>query len=85
MFAIQQKNYKERTVEAILTCSISSNHGREEYVPVTLQESEKSKQAVPIMGKSGLITTLNKADGFITIKRDGEGLTVGDSVQVTLF
>ena len=85
LFAIQQKNYTERTVEAILTSSLSSNHGREEYVPVALQEDESGMQAVPIMGKSGLITTLTKAQGFITIKRDSEGQTAGDNVLVTLF
>ncbi|MEI7884632.1 MAG: gephyrin-like molybdotransferase Glp [Clostridia bacterium] len=85
LFAIQPKNYTEHTVQAILTSSLSSNHGREEYVPVALQEDESGMHAIPIMGKSGLITTLTKAQGFITIKRDSEGQTAGDNVQVTLF
>jgi molybdopterin biosynthesis enzyme len=38
---------------------------------------------VPV--KSGLITLLSEADGFIRVDRDCEGLVKGDEVQVHLF
>jgi molybdopterin biosynthesis enzyme len=59
----------------------SSNHGREEIVPVKVREG----QVIPIASKSGLITTLAGTDGYIRIPRDAEGLREGDPVLVTLF
>lgn len=42
-------------------------------------------QAVPIFGKSGLMTTLTRADGYVLIDMDAEGLAAGQQVLVTLF
>ena len=72
---------KERSVTVPLSRAVPSNHGREEFVPVSLRDGV----AHPIAGKSGLITTLSCADGFIRIARDCEGLKQGETVDVTLF
>jgi molybdopterin biosynthesis enzyme len=37
------------------------------------------------MSKSGLISVLSRADGYIRIPRDAEGLAKGASVEVHLF
>lgn len=66
------------TETATLSLAIPSNHGREEYVPVRLMDG----QAVPMMTKSGLISTLARADGYVRIPRDCEGLGRGDRVTV---
>lgn len=71
----------DRRVSVPIARSVPSNHGREEYVPVTLRDGE----AQPIPSKSGLITTLARADGFIAIPRDKEGLRQGEFVEVTLL
>lgn len=42
-------------------------------------------RAVPIFGKSGLMTTLARADGYVLIDMDAEGLAAGQQVSVTLF
>lgn len=42
-------------------------------------------EAVPVLGKSGLMTTLTKADGYTLIHGDKEGLKEGELIQVTLF
>lgn len=42
-------------------------------------------RAVPVFGKSGLMTTLTRADGYVLIDMDAEGLTEGQQVSVTLF
>jgi molybdopterin biosynthesis enzyme len=68
-------------VQVPVARAVPSNHGREEYVPVTLRDGE----AQPIPSKSGLITTLARADGFIVIPRDKEGLSKGDLVEVTFL
>ncbi len=74
-----------RTVEARLTEAINTNHGRSECVGVKLVKKEEKRLAEPIRTKSGLISTLAGADGYIIIPRDCEGLASGTSVNVTLF
>ncbi len=72
--------------QGVLGANIPSNHGREEYLPVRFAKTgEKSCLAMPVPLKSGLITLLSEADGFIRIDRDCEGLRKGDEVQVCLF
>jgi len=69
------------TVWAQCAVAIPSNHGREECVPVRLE----GDKAWPVIGKSGLITTLSGAAGYIRIPRDAEGIAGGERVQVILF
>lgn len=71
------------TSRSILGVNIPSNHGREEYVPVIRQGDGSTVLPAPV--KSGLITLLSEADGFIRVDRDCEGLMKGDEVQVYLF
>ena len=41
--------------------------------------------AEPIPSKSGLIGALSRADGYVRIPREAEGLPRGAEVTVTLF
>ena len=41
--------------------------------------------AEPVLGKSGLMTTLTKADGYTMIGVNEEGLKEGQLVEVVLF
>lgn len=75
------ENRKALTVCAEITESISSNHGREEFVPVIL-ENEK---AHPLFFKSGLVSLLSLADGYIIIPRNKEGIFKNEKVTVHLF
>ena len=50
-----------------------------------LREGPEGLEAVPIRGKSGLITTLAGADGYFCISRDCEGFPAGTQVSVTIF
>ena len=68
-------------VKAALTEHVSSNHGREELLCVRLEGSA----AVPVYGKSGVISQLAAADGYFVIPRDCEGLRAGETVDVYLF
>ncbi|MBQ6067589.1 MAG: molybdopterin molybdotransferase MoeA [Clostridia bacterium] len=68
-------------VKASLTEHVSSNHGREELLCVRLDGAA----AVPVYGKSGVISQLAAADGYIVIPRDCEGLRAGEPVDVYLF
>jgi molybdopterin molybdotransferase len=71
----------ERTVRASLTQAAPSNHGREELLPVRL----RGGSAEPIALKSGLVLPLTRADGYIRIPRDTEGLPQNAQVNVILF
>ena len=70
-----------RTVQARLVEGIPSNHGRTEFVAVKLEAG----QALPVRGKSGLISQLAGADGYVTVPRNTEGLAAGAVVDVRLF
>jgi molybdopterin molybdotransferase len=81
LLSMQGAQVEDRRVSAPLARAVSSNHGREEFVPVRLNDGK----AHPIASKSGLITTLAGADGFMRIARDCEGLSRDEPVDVTLF
>lgn len=75
----------EKRIKATLAANLPSNQGREEYVNVRLVQEEKGLCAVPVYGKSGLISVLAEADGYIRIDRDCEGLSAGAEVDVLLL
>ncbi|MEA4894813.1 MAG: gephyrin-like molybdotransferase Glp [Oscillospiraceae bacterium] len=81
IYAMMSGSCPERSVRAKCARAIPSNHGREECVAVRLD----GDTATPVIGKSGLITTLSGADGYIRIPREAEGVAQGDSVRVFLF
>jgi molybdopterin molybdotransferase len=68
--------------KAKLTNTIPSNHGRQEYIAVSLTTEEGLLTADPLMSKSGLITQFTRADGYIEVPRDCEGFSEGDWVNV---
>ena len=72
-------------ISATLTCNVASSPGRQSYVPVKLRLSDAGYFADPVFGKSGLISILSKADGYIEIDRNVEGLGEGHNVSVKLF
>ena len=67
------------TRTAALAVNVPSNHGREEYLCVRIDEHG---EAVPLHTKSGVISVLSAADGFIRVPRDTEGLDKGAVVEV---
>jgi molybdopterin molybdotransferase len=76
---------EKRTVMARIARNISSSPGREEHIGVALEERNGEIWAVPILGKSGLITTLIKADGTAVIPLRKLGVQEGEIVEVRLF
>lgn len=72
-------------VEAELSLNYPSNHGREEYLSVALEQHQGRLVAIPLFGKSGMISLMTKADGYVHIKRESEGLNKGQTVRVVLF
>ncbi len=72
-------------IDAILAEGLPSNHGRAELVAVHLEQRATCTYAVPVRGKSGLISQLAGADGYIAISRNQEGLAAGSEVRVRMF
>ncbi|MDW5298957.1 MAG: molybdopterin molybdotransferase MoeA [Sedimentibacter sp.] len=69
-----------------LTCKFKLNYhkakGREEYLPVTIEEINGELTAYPVFGKSGLITGFSRAWGYIIIERNEEGIKEGQFINV---
>lgn len=73
------------SVKATLTVNLSSQAGREDWVPVKLVVSGDGYRAEPIFGKSNMIFALARADGMVCIPPPATGLSAGEVVQVELF
>jgi molybdopterin molybdotransferase len=67
---------------ARLVRNVSSTQGRADYVRVRLFQKDGILWADPVLGKSGLINTMVKADGLIEIGLNTEGLGKGAEVEV---
>lgn len=73
-------------LKAALTRPVPSAQGRRDYIRVRLASMpDGSLAATPVMGKSGLITTLVEADALIICPEDREGLDAGQIVDVHLL
>ncbi len=75
----------KRLVKARLMKNVSSTAGREDHIRVRLEEKDGEFLAIPVLGKSGLITTLVKADGTVIIPLKNTGLEKDTEVDVELF
>jgi molybdopterin molybdotransferase len=73
---------KDWRLTARLSRNIASAQGRVDYIRVRLYHKEGALWAKPILGKSGLINTMVKADGLIEIGMHTEGLDKGAEVGV---
>ncbi|MDI6604994.1 MAG: molybdopterin-binding protein [Thermoanaerobacteraceae bacterium] len=72
-------------IKAVWGQNYPSNHGKEEYVMVSLTPSKEILIANPLLGKSGLISLMSKADGFVKIPANKEGLLSGEEVEIELL
>ena len=70
------------SVRGILGTNVPSSYGVEEYVRVKTERQEGSLVVTPIFGKSSVISTLSKADGFFVVPEGAEGLEAGVEVEV---
>lgn len=75
---------QETFVTAVLGRNVSSATGREDHVRVRLAERDGALYAEPVLGKSGLLSTMVRSDGEIVIPKESEGLIEGSMVKVRL-
>ncbi|MBI5253680.1 MAG: molybdopterin molybdotransferase MoeA [Euryarchaeota archaeon] len=73
-------------VQARLKRKIASELGRRDFVRVKLERKGKEYLAEPIRTTgSGIISSLVRADGFVTVPENTEGIEKGEKVVVNLF
>lgn len=83
--AVLQKDLPDAIVSANITVNLPTSPGRETCIPVSLVKTETGFDAIPILGRSGLWTILTRADGYILIDHNQEGIAAGAEVAVHLF
>ena len=69
-------------IPARLNRNVSSAQGRTDFIRVRLVHGDEGIWAEPLLGKSGLINTMVKADGLIEIDRNTEGIDKDTLVEV---
>ena len=74
-----------RVVRARLTRPIPSAGVREDHIRVSLERRDGELRAVPVLGKSGIITTMTRADGVVVVPIGRRMLDEGAEVDVELF
>lgn len=76
-------------IERVSYCEMDSNFpsspGKKTYQSVIVYEEEGKLMAKPVFGKSGTITVLSKADGYIVIGEEEEGVSRGEVRRVIYF
>ncbi len=74
------------TVNAILDRNINSAAGRLDLIRVQLQERDNELPlAVPVLGKSGSISTLSRAHGYFFIDEASQGINSNSQIKVHLL
>ena len=75
-----------RSIKARLMRNINSASGRTDFIRVRVEWNDNGRpEAHPVLGKSGAISTMVRANGFIEIAEKLQGLKEGDTVDVKLF
>ena len=73
------------TLQAIMSRKVLSPMGEDEFMRVTLGRVGERIVATPLSRGAGVIMSLVKADGIVTIPRFSEGHHAGESVTVELL
>lgn len=81
----QKEREDDFPIFACLGRSVPSAAGRDDFINVRLSKEGAAYIATPILGKSGLISTMSEADGTVHIPADKSGLYHGESIEVMLI
>lgn len=74
------------SIRAVLNRRLPSVHGRADYMPVMLSDAGDGRvEATPVFGKSGAISILTKATGYVIVPAHVEGFDQGTEVEVIPF
>lgn len=73
------------TLKARLARDIASAAGREDYVPVKIEERNGELYADPVLGKSRALSAMIQGDGIARVPLERGTMTAGEWVEITLF
>lgn len=74
------------SLRAVLTRRLPSVHGRTDFFPVAIRlDADGIRRADPVFGKSGAISILARADGYVIVPTHVEGYDRGTEVGVYPF
>lgn len=76
---------KERSIIATSGFQAHVSSGRDVYYMVTLEENDTGYIAYPVHGKSGMVSLLSKAEGYVMIPMEKEGIEVGVPLKIHMF
>jgi molybdopterin molybdotransferase len=76
---------KPLTIPATMESNVAGGSGRSMCLLLQLSAGSEGWVATPILGNSGLMSTLTHADGYTMLGINQEGLNSGETVQVTLL
>ena len=69
-----------------MTKKIATALGRKNFVRVRVIQKNDELEAEPVSAKgSGNLTTMTRANGYVIVPENREGLTQGETVTVHLF
>lgn len=74
-----------RFLNAVCSENIASQPGRDDFIPVRLTRQAAGWIAEPLLGKSGLMSILSRADAYIHIDYEQQGLRKGEQVKAFIF
>jgi molybdopterin molybdotransferase len=85
LLGIRSQTEIKKSVKAEMSRNIESKNGRDDFIRVRIEKKDGKFTAVPVFGKSGLISTLVDAHGLVRIDRNTEGVYKDQIVDVVLF
>jgi molybdopterin molybdotransferase len=81
-----KKEEQRATVKTVMTRKIATALGRKNFVRVRVIQKNDILQAEPVSAKgSGNLSTMTRANGYVIVAENREGLAEGESVVVHLF
>jgi molybdopterin molybdotransferase len=84
--AVLKKGPLGDRVEVRLATPIHSIIGLEEYIRVRIEDgNDPVCKAYPVYGKSGILSTMVRANGILVIPMNVEGFSSGETVQAVRF
>jgi len=78
-------NFGGIKVLARMSRNIASAAGRQDFIRVKLERRQDEIWAIPILGKSGLISTMVEFHGLAQIPPEKQGILEGEWVEVEMF
>ncbi len=85
MFLGRPEDFGGARIFARISRNISSAAGRQDFIRVQLEQRNGQLWAIPILGKSGLISTMVESHGLAKIPPERQGFAEGDIVEIELF